>query len=107
MSRKPMAISLRFADATWDARLGVVSFRPERASQARATSKADFPIAPTVSKKGVRDRTPRSEVDPGVSFKAYRPATADGDTKEPVVSWPRATGANPQATLTADPVEEP
>ena len=45
-----MVISLKFADATWDAKLGVVSFRPERASHARATSKADVPIAPTVSK---------------------------------------------------------
>jgi hypothetical protein len=37
----------------------------------------------------------------------YKPARVHGVIKEPHVSVPNATGANPALTATADPVDEP
>ena len=66
-----------------------------------------FPIAPIVSKEAVKLNTPFNETEPGVSFKAYSAATAAGETRDPDVSLPRAIGLKPEATPTAEPVDEP
>ena len=42
-----------------------------------------------------------------MSFKAYSAATAAGDTRDPDVSLARAIGIKPEATPTAEPVDEP
>ena len=47
------------------------------------------------------------DVDPGVSFSAYKAALPAGVINEPVVSVPIDNGANPAATPWADPVDEP
>lgn len=64
-------------------------------------------MPPTVSKQAVTSIIPVKGTEPGVSFSAYKAATADGDTIDPEVSVPRAIGAKPHATPTADPVDEP
>ena len=78
-----------------------------KVSHIRATSTALFPIAPTVSNEDVKWNTPFNETEPGVSFKAYSAATAAGDTRDPDVSLPSAIGLKPEATPTAEPVDEP
>lgn len=106
MSTNPTETSFRFTEDAKVARLEP-SFVAERASHMRATSRADFPNAPTVSKKAFTSMIPPSGTEPGVSFSAYKAAAAAGETTEPDVSVPRETGAKPHATPTADPVDEP
>ena len=106
MSTKPTETSSSLIDDTDEARL-VPLCEARRASQARATSNADLPKAPSVSKQAVNSITPVIGMEPGVSLSAYRAATAAGDTMDPEVSVPTEIWANPEATPTADPVEEP
>src|SRR5205823_14757474 len=64
-------------------------------------------IGPTVSRLGASGHTPSSGMRPYVVFRPTVPQQADGTRIEPPVSEPRATSASPEATATADPLDDP
>lgn len=71
------------------------------------TSAALFAIGPGLSKKSVNEYDPATSCTPTVGFRAYRAARDAGVIMEPIVSAPTASGENPAATATADPVDDP
>src|SRR5258706_12677981 len=50
---------------------------------------------------------PTGQISPGPGLRPTTPLADDGQTIEPSVSVPTATGTRPAATATADPLEEP
>jgi hypothetical protein len=72
-----------------------------------ARSVTVFAIGPTVSKRRESGITPAVGTRPTVGLIAYKEALVAGVMIDPTVSVPRATGAKPALTDTAEPVEEP
>ena len=67
-----------------------------------------FAIGPTVSKYfGEIGYTPSRETSPKVVFNPRMPQQAAGTRMEPPVSVPNETSAEPFATATAEPLDEP
>jgi hypothetical protein len=68
---------------------------------------ADFDKTPSESKSGLPGWVPEVSARPGVAFNPNTAARLAGWTTDPSVSAPRAKGANPAATPTQLPEEEP
>lgn len=64
-------------------------------------------IPPAESKLLLSVKMPSMGTSPIVGFKAYNPARFAGVIREPSVSVPIASALKPDATLTAEPVDEP
>ncbi|MNW56788.1 hypothetical protein D3C74_345300 [compost metagenome] len=80
---------------------------PRSTSPARSSSSGRAVIQPTVSKPGASGITPSISTAPCVGRKPYTPQYADGTRTEPPVSVPSAKSTSPEATATAEPLEEP
>lgn len=85
----------------------MLKVRFNRISAISRTSAALFAIGPTQSKNSDKAYTPLVSRLPCVSLRAYRPERVDGVTIDPTVSVPIARGLKPEATATAEPVEDP
>ena len=64
-------------------------------------------MPPTASKVLLRLKMPSIGTSPAVGFSAYNAARFAGVMSDPIVSVPIASVLKPEATATADPVEEP
>lgn len=64
-------------------------------------------MPPTASKVLLKLKMPSIGTWPTVGFNAYKAARLAGVMREPIVSVPMARVLNPEATATADPVEDP
>lgn len=64
-------------------------------------------MPPTESNVLLRLKMPSIGTSPTVGFSAYSAARFAGVMSDPIVSVPIARVLNPEATATADPVEEP
>jgi hypothetical protein len=64
-------------------------------------------MPPTESNVLLRLNIPSIGIWPTVGFNAYKAARFAGVMSEPIVSVPIASVLNPDATATADPVDEP
>lgn len=83
----------------WPAFLSVMDFG--RANRAERT------IPPAESKLLLSAKIPSIGTSPTVGFSAYRPARFAGVMSDPIVSVPIARELKPEATLTAEPVDDP
>src|SRR5271165_394577 len=72
-----------------------------------AASATDFAIGPAVSCTGDSGTIPVRLTRPAVGLMPTTPQALDGDTMEPSVSVPTASGASPAATPAADPELDP
>ena len=75
--------------------------------RALAISQVDLPNTPGASKVVEDGRIPARESRPVDGFIAYNAACEAGQLMDPWVSVPSARGANPAATATAGPPDEP
>lgn len=64
-------------------------------------------MPPTASNVLLRLKIPSIGTCPAVGFKAYKAARFAGVMSDPIVSVPIARALKPDATATADPVEDP
>jgi hypothetical protein len=64
-------------------------------------------MPPTASNVLLRLKIPSMGTCPTVGFNAYNAARFAGVMSDPIVSVPIASVLNPEATATADPVDEP
>lgn len=70
-------------------------------------SSVDLAIGPRLSVNLVKGSVPCVDAFPTVNFSEYKLARSLGTTIEPSVSVPKASGAMPAATDTAEPEEDP
>ena len=72
-----------------------------------AASRTDLAIGPAVSWRWEIGTMPAPVMEPTVGLRPTRPLSADGQTIDPSVSVPTASGAYPAATAAPEPDDEP
>ena len=80
---------------------------PARICSSAAQSSTERAIGPMVSSVQLSRPVPCRLIRPWVTLSPTNPLKADGIRTEPPVSLPIPAGANPAATATAVPLEEP